>query len=42
MLATSSWNGKVEGIDEVQARYRKQYGPGDYTPIIGTSTGRGG
>jgi len=36
LLATSSWNGKVEGIDQIQARYVKEYGPGDYTPIIGT------
>jgi cytochrome d ubiquinol oxidase subunit I len=36
LLATSSWNGKVEGIDQIQAEYRKKYGPGDYTPIIGT------
>jgi cytochrome d ubiquinol oxidase subunit I len=35
ILATSSWNGKVEGIDEVQAAYQKKYGPGDYTPIVG-------
>ncbi len=36
LLATSSWNGKVEGIDQIQAAYVKKYGPGDYTPIIGT------
>jgi cytochrome d ubiquinol oxidase subunit I len=36
ILATSSWNGKVTGIDAVQAAYQKKYGPGDYTPIIGT------
>jgi cytochrome d ubiquinol oxidase subunit I len=36
LLATTSWNGKVEGIDEVQAAYQEKYGPGDYTPIIGT------
>ncbi len=37
VIATSSWNGKIEGINEIQAQYRKQYGPGDYTPIIGTA-----
>jgi cytochrome d ubiquinol oxidase subunit I len=36
LLATSSWNGKVEGIDQIQAAYQKKYGPGDYTPIIGS------
>jgi cytochrome bd ubiquinol oxidase subunit I len=36
LLATSSWNGKVEGIDQIQAAYRAKYGPGEYTPIIGT------
>jgi cytochrome d ubiquinol oxidase subunit I len=34
LLATGTWNGKVEGIDEIQARERARYGPGDYTPII--------
>jgi len=36
VLATSSWNGKITGIDEVQREYRQRYGPGDYTPILGT------
>jgi len=36
LLATSSWNGKVEGIDQIQSAYRAKYGPGEYTPIIGT------
>jgi cytochrome d ubiquinol oxidase subunit I len=36
VLATNSWNGKIRGIDEVQAEYRQRYGPGDYTPIVGT------
>ncbi len=34
LLATGTWNGEVEGIDEIQARERAKYGPGDYTPII--------
>ncbi|MEP7089266.1 MAG: cytochrome ubiquinol oxidase subunit I [Nocardioidaceae bacterium] len=42
-LATGSWNGKVEGIDELRARYQKTYGrdpgakyyaTGGYTPVI--------
>ena len=35
LLATSSWNGEVQGIDEVQATEQQKFGPGDYTPIIG-------
>jgi cytochrome bd ubiquinol oxidase subunit I len=35
LLATSSWNGEVQGIDAVQAAERQKFGPGDYTPIIG-------
>ena len=34
VLATNSWNGRVEGIDNIQARYEQQYGPGSYIPII--------
>ena len=33
-LATSSFNGKVEGIDSLQALYSQVYGPGSYTPVI--------
>jgi cytochrome bd ubiquinol oxidase subunit I len=35
LIATNSWNGRVEGIDELQASYAKRFGPGDYTPIVG-------
>ena len=35
ILTTTSWNGKVEGINEAQAASVKKYGPGDYTPIVG-------
>ncbi|MBO0704504.1 MAG: cytochrome ubiquinol oxidase subunit I [Candidatus Dormibacteraeota bacterium] len=34
VLATNTLDGRVEGIDNIQARYQQQYGPGDYTPII--------
>ncbi len=34
VLATNSWNGQVKGMNEVQAQYVKQYGPGDYIPNI--------
>jgi cytochrome bd ubiquinol oxidase subunit I len=42
-LATGSFNGNVEGINDLRAQYKKTYGtdpgkvyysPGDYTPII--------
>jgi cytochrome bd ubiquinol oxidase subunit I len=36
LLSTTSWNGTVVGIDQIQAEYQSEYGPGDYTPIIGT------
>jgi cytochrome bd ubiquinol oxidase subunit I len=34
LLATNSWNGKVEGLNEVQAQYRKDYGQGNYVPNV--------
>ncbi|HYR62115.1 MAG TPA: cytochrome ubiquinol oxidase subunit I [Actinomycetota bacterium] len=34
VLATNSWNGKVEGINDIQAQERAQFGPGSYTPVI--------
>jgi cytochrome d ubiquinol oxidase subunit I len=34
VLATNTWNGQVQGIDDLQAAYRQAYGPGDYSPII--------
>ena len=33
-LATGSFNGKVEGIDNLQGRYGQVYGPGSCTPIV--------
>jgi cytochrome d ubiquinol oxidase subunit I len=33
-LATGSFNGRVEGIYDLQDRYAQQFGPGDYRPII--------
>jgi cytochrome d ubiquinol oxidase subunit I len=36
-LATSNPNGKVEGIDQIQAKERAQYGPGDYVPVVGVT-----
>ena len=34
LLATNSWNGEVLGMDELQAQYEQQYGPGDYVPNV--------
>jgi cytochrome d ubiquinol oxidase subunit I len=34
LLSTHSFDGTVEGINNLQAQYVDLYGPGDYTPII--------
>jgi cytochrome d ubiquinol oxidase subunit I len=34
VLADSTWNGKVQGMNELQAQYTKQYGSGSYIPIV--------
>ncbi|MEP7034807.1 MAG: cytochrome ubiquinol oxidase subunit I [Dermatophilaceae bacterium] len=34
LLATNSWNGQVQGLNNVQAQYVKQYGQGDYVPNV--------
>jgi cytochrome d ubiquinol oxidase subunit I len=34
LLATNSWNGKVEGLNQVQQQYQQQYGPGNYVPNV--------
>jgi cytochrome d ubiquinol oxidase subunit I len=31
-LATDSFDATVEGVNDIQARYQAQYGPGDYRP----------
>jgi cytochrome bd ubiquinol oxidase subunit I len=33
-LATGDFEGRVEGINDLQAAYAQQYGPADYRPII--------
>ena len=35
ILADNSWNGKVLGINDIEAAYVARYGPGDYRPIVG-------
>ncbi|MDQ1248597.1 MAG: cytochrome bd ubiquinol oxidase subunit [Actinomycetota bacterium] len=34
LLATHSWDGEVPGINNLQAQYEEQFGPGDYKPNI--------
>jgi cytochrome d ubiquinol oxidase subunit I len=34
LLATHTWDGKVEGVNQINARYRAQYGPGEYAPVV--------
>ena len=34
LLATGTWNGAVEGLNEVNAQYQQQYGPGNYVPNV--------
>ena len=34
VLATNTWNGKVEGIHQIQAAATKKYGAGSYVPVI--------
>ncbi|MBM3675502.1 MAG: cytochrome ubiquinol oxidase subunit I [Actinobacteria bacterium] len=34
VLATGGWDGKVVGLEELQAQYEEQYGPGNYVPNV--------
>ena len=34
VLATGTWNGEVQGLNELQAQYEQQYGPGNYIPNV--------
>ncbi|MGA2210927.1 MAG: cytochrome ubiquinol oxidase subunit I [Acidimicrobiales bacterium] len=34
VLATDSWNGKVEGVNQAQAAEVAKYGAGDYKPVL--------
>lgn len=33
-LSTHTWEGQVEGLNDLQAQYATAFGPGDYMPII--------
>jgi cytochrome d ubiquinol oxidase subunit I len=37
LLATDSWNGEVQGMNQVQAQYEQQYGAGNYVPPARTT-----
>jgi cytochrome d ubiquinol oxidase subunit I len=34
ILATGTWNGPVEGLNQLQREYVKKYGPGNYIPNV--------
>jgi cytochrome d ubiquinol oxidase subunit I len=34
ILATNSINGEVKGLNQLNAEYQKEYGPGDYVPNV--------
>jgi cytochrome d ubiquinol oxidase subunit I len=34
VLSTNTWNGTVEGINDIQSEYEQTYGPGSYAPVI--------
>ncbi len=34
VLATNSWNGSVQGINDLQQAYAQKWGPGDYVPVV--------
>ena len=34
LLATNHWNGKVLGLNPLQAQYTRQFGPGNYVPNV--------
>ncbi|HSL56464.1 MAG TPA: cytochrome ubiquinol oxidase subunit I, partial [Acidimicrobiales bacterium] len=35
VLSTNTWDGTVEGINDLQALYEEQFGPGNYIPNVG-------
>jgi len=34
ILATGTWNGSVQGLNELNAQYQEEFGPGDYVPNV--------
>jgi cytochrome d ubiquinol oxidase subunit I len=37
ILADNNWNGRVQGINDLQREYATKYGPGNYKPIVGVT-----
>jgi cytochrome d ubiquinol oxidase subunit I len=34
ILSTNSWNGTVQGINDLQRAYEQKWGPGNYVPVV--------
>jgi len=34
ILATGTWDGEVQGLNELDAQYQEEYGPGNYVPNV--------
>jgi cytochrome d ubiquinol oxidase subunit I len=34
VLADGTWNGEVQGLNQLEAQYQQQYGPGNYIPNV--------
>jgi hypothetical protein len=41
LLATNSLDGSLPGMNPLQAQAEQAYGPGQYTPMSGSSSGPG-
>ncbi len=37
ILGTTSWNGEVKGVNQLNREDQAKYGPGDYVPILGVT-----
>jgi cytochrome bd ubiquinol oxidase subunit I len=37
ILADNSWDGTVQGMNDIQNAYAQKYGPGNYKPIVGVT-----
>jgi cytochrome d ubiquinol oxidase subunit I len=37
ILSSNSWDGKVEGINDLNRTYQAKYGPGEYAPVVGVT-----
>jgi cytochrome d ubiquinol oxidase subunit I len=34
LLATHTWDGEVQGVNQLNEQYRERFGPGEYAPIV--------